>query len=203
LAVGRRGAGDVARPAGRRGPVRGSGARGGGWAGQRRRARCDGVATEIAGGIRRPDPVAIAGRRGKPGVVICGARHGGDLGKARTPAPLATLHQVPGDSDIVGGGGPRQVDLATARRRRGQVRWGRRRGGVWRRRWARRVPALPPHETKVLGKRLNPDIAGGIGPVSRARELEDTIPEYIQGVPSGGQPPLISGDDGGSEGESE
>src|SRR2546427_9248290 len=49
------------------------------------------------------------------------------------------------------------------------------------------------------GIRLNPDIAGGIGPVRRVRELGDPIPEYFEGVPISGQPPLISGDDGGRE----
>src|SRR5216684_311785 len=46
---------------------------------------------------------------------------------------------------------------------------------------------------------LHPDIAGGIRTVSRVNELGYTILEHLEGVSIGGQPPLIPGDDSGSE----
>src|SRR2546425_9268876 len=94
------------------------------------------------------------------------------------------------------GGGPGEIDLATASGRRGQVGGGGRGVGAL---TAGSIPALPPRESKRRGIRVNPDIAGGIGTVSSVHELGYAISEYFEGFPVGGAPPLISGDDRGSE----
>src|SRR5207253_11052665 len=104
------------------------------------------VAAEIAGGIRGPDPVAVACPAQKALIAIRRSRHGGDLAKTRAPGPLAALHQVRGHPDIVGGRGPFERDLTAAHRRRRQVRWGRRGSRVQRRRPARGISAFPPRE---------------------------------------------------------
>ena len=88
-----------------------------------------GIATEVAGGIDRPDLVAVGGRGRQAGVAEGGGGgrpHLGEVGAARA---LAALDPVAGDADVVGGGGPAQPHLAGAGGGRGQPRGvGRRRG---------------------------------------------------------------------------
>jgi hypothetical protein len=44
-----------------------------------------------------------------------------------------------------------------------------------------------------------PHVAGGIGAIGRVNELRHAVPEYREGIPVGGQPPLVSDQDGRRE----
>src|SRR2546426_2209180 len=47
----------------------------------------------------------------------------GDLREGGAARGLAALHQIARDGDVVGGGGPGEVDLARRDRRRGEIGW--------------------------------------------------------------------------------
>src|SRR5205809_7122539 len=68
------------------------------------------------------DPIAVARGGGEPGVGIRGSGGGPDLGEG-AGGSLAALDQVGRHGP--GGGGPGEIDLATAGGRCGQARWGR------------------------------------------------------------------------------
>src|SRR2546429_3627814 len=74
------------------------------------------------------DPIGVALGGGEPGVHEGGAGRGPDLGEVAAAGLLAALDEVAGHG--AGGGGPGEIDLATAGGRRGQVG----RGGRGRRR---------------------------------------------------------------------
>ena len=106
---------------------RGVGCGGGGGGGDR------GVGAEVVGLVDGADLVAVGGRGGQAGVVEGGAGGGADLGEVGAAGAGAALDAVLGDADVVGGGGPAEVDLGGARRRGGQPGRRGRRGGVGRR----------------------------------------------------------------------
>src|SRR5439155_1590012 len=67
-------------------------------------------------------PIAVARGGEEPGVAIRGSGGGPDVGEG-AGGPLAALDQVAGHG--AGGGGPSEIDLATAGGCCGQARWGR------------------------------------------------------------------------------
>src|SRR5262249_33701415 len=75
---------------------------GGGRAGER---------PHVVGGVGGAHAEAVARAGGEPGAVERGAGGGADLGERGAARALAALDEVVGDADVVGGRGPRQVDL--------------------------------------------------------------------------------------------
>src|SRR5207245_433593 len=71
-------------------------------------------------------PIGVALGGGEPGVHEGGAGRGPDLGEVATAGLLAALDEVAGHG--AGGGGPGEIDLATAGGRGGTVVWVGRRG---------------------------------------------------------------------------
>src|SRR5207253_8022537 len=65
------------------------------------------------------DPIGVALGGEEPGVHEGGAGRGPDLGEVAAAGLLAALDEVAGHG--AGGGGPGEIDLATAGGRRGQV----------------------------------------------------------------------------------
>src|SRR5207245_6650841 len=65
---------------------------------------------------------------------------------------------------------------------------------------ARHLAAFPWVERELRGIGLDPDIPRGIGTVGRVRELRYAVLEDLEGVPGGGEAPLVAGGDGRIEG---
>ncbi len=79
------------------------------------------VDTDIGRGIDGLDAVAIAGGGGEARIAITVRGRGSDLHEARAARPLAALHLIAGDADIIGSGGPAEVDLRRTHRGSGQA----------------------------------------------------------------------------------
>src|SRR5206468_2746030 len=60
----------------------------------------------------------------------CGSHRCSNLDKVGPAGVLAAFDQITSDGNVIGGGGPTQVDLGTAHRIRGQSGWSRRRLSV-------------------------------------------------------------------------
>src|SRR5436190_22142713 len=71
-----------------------------------------GVGPCVAGGVGRPDAVAVAGGGGEAGVVVGRPGRCRDLGEVRAVGALAALYLVAGDADVVVCRAPAQIDLA-------------------------------------------------------------------------------------------
>src|SRR5256712_2877639 len=128
---------DLATAGGRRGQV------GGGGRGRRRLgggAGGIGVRAQAAGSAGL-DPIGVALGGEEPGVHEGGAGRGPDLGEVAAAGLLAALDEVAGHG--AGGGGPGEIDLATASGRRGQVGGGGRGAGAL---TAGRMARPPPPE---------------------------------------------------------
>ena len=81
-----------------------------------RRGRGVRVRPEVVRRVAGAHAVAVAGRRGQPGVAERRGRRGADLRERRAAGALAALDQVRRHGDVVGRRGPGQPDLAAGRR---------------------------------------------------------------------------------------
>ena len=140
------------------------------WRRQGGRAGGIGVRAQAAGSAGL-DPIAVARGGGEPGVAIRGSGGGPDLGEG-AGGSLAALDQVGRHGP--GGGGPGEIDLATAGGRCGQARWGR----WWRRQGGRaggigvRARAAGSAGLDAIGVARGGGEAGGVA-VGRARHGGD------------------------------
>ena len=91
---------------------RGRHARGGG-------ARRVGVAAGVGGGVRCTNTVAVAGAGNEAGVAERRSRGSADLRESGAAGAGAALDAVVDHRNVVRGGGPREIDLAPARRQGG------------------------------------------------------------------------------------
>ena len=115
-------AGSIRIEIGRRGGRLGIGSR-------RRGSGHIGIPAEITRGIGRAHPVVICIAGGDTAVAICISGRCPDLRKGRASRALAALHQITRYGDIVGGGGPGNVDLGSGCRCCRQI--GQRAVGGW------------------------------------------------------------------------
>ena len=78
------------------------------------------VDAHIIRGIDGLHAVTVARAGGQARIVVAGGAGGGDLRKDGTAGSLTALHAIADDAHIVGGGGPKQIDLTAAGRRGGE-----------------------------------------------------------------------------------